>query len=105
MATTLTLTVGKSDVCDLSGTDQYGNLFAIPASPVPTYSSDTPAVATVGPSPDGNPLKVLVTAVSVGTANITANDPASANPTSNAVLCSVVAPPPPVLTNLILTPE
>jgi hypothetical protein len=105
MATTLTLTVGKTDLCDLTGTDQYGNPITIPATPAPTYASDTPAVATVSPSPDGNPLKVLVTAVAVGTANISATDLASTNPISNAVICSVIAPPAPVLTNLVLAPE
>jgi uncharacterized protein YjdB len=106
MSTALTMTVGATHLLDLSGLDQYGNPFDIPASPAPTYASDTVAVATVSPV-SGFPNKVLVTAIAVGSANVTAMDSASTNPTSNAVAVTVSAPPPPppALNSLVLTPE
>lgn len=60
----LTLAVGKTATAVLTEFDAAGNV--VPSVTAPAYTSDTPAVATVA----GN----QVTAVGIGTANITGAD-------------------------------
>ena len=60
----LTLSVGSTATAVLTEFDAAGNV--VPPVSAPTYASDTPAVATVS----GN----QVTAVGVGTANISGTD-------------------------------
>jgi hypothetical protein len=101
MANTVVLPPGSSHYCDLSGVDQFGQPFVLPASPVPAFNSDNTAVATVGPDDrtPANPNNVKITAIATGTANVTG---ANVGFTSNAVVVSVPAP---VLSGLVLTPE
>jgi hypothetical protein len=98
----LVMQVGATHLLDLQGFDQFGAPFPIPASPAPSYSSDTPASVTIGPDPAGNPAKVLITAVAPGSANIFGIDPAAANPQTPAFPVQVAAP---VLTTLQLVAE
>ena len=74
----LTLAVGKTATAVLTEFDAAGNV--VPPVQTPTYTSDTPAVATVS----GN----QVTAVGIGTANISGAD-AGANITASDVLTVV----------------
>jgi hypothetical protein len=77
----LTLSVGKTATALLNEFDAAGN--TVPPVAPPTYASDTPAVATVS----GN----QVTAVGVGTANISGTDSGSGLSASTVLTVTDVA--------------
>jgi uncharacterized protein YjdB len=80
------LNVGDTDTATVAYTDKAGNAVSLPAGNVPAWTVDDETIATVAPAADG--MTAVVTAVAVGTANITVVAEGDASPGVDTITLS-----------------